>query len=94
MVCVEVYRGSICNLALTRSCNSFTNISYEKEAYMVYAVGLKPTYGGSIPSFLVLEQRLVPRKCGTEGGSREFIQCWCLLVLVGRLYVWMRKLLR
>lgn len=40
-------------------------------------VGLKPIYGGSIPSFLVSlsgpVQRLVLRMCGKGEGSREVI---------------------
>lgn len=39
--------------------------------------GLKPVYGGSIPSSLVsgtaLEQMQALRKCGTEAGSRVVI---------------------
>lgn len=61
---------------------------------MVNAAGLKPVYGGSIPSFLVLERKLVPRKCGMEGGSRGFIQCLWRLILVEGLSVWLRRLLR
>lgn len=61
---------------------------------MVYAVGLKPTYGGSTPSFLGLGQRQVLRKYGMGVGSRGFIRRWCLLVPVVGLYVLMRKLLR
>lgn len=49
-------------------------------------VGLKPIYGGSIPSFLVsligLEQMQVPQKCGMEGGSHEVILRWWLKVLL------------
>lgn len=39
--------------------------------------GLKPVYGGSIPSFLVslieLGRMLVPQMCGMVEGSREVI---------------------
>lgn len=40
-------------------------------------VGLKPTYGGSIPSFLVnkravgLERKLALRRCGMGEGNHE-----------------------
>lgn len=73
-LCVEMYWVFTCDLALTKLCNRFTNISgWERSISGVYAVGLKPTYGGSTPSFLVLERKLVPRRCGMVVGSHGFI---------------------
>lgn len=54
---------------------------------MVNAAGLKPVYEGSIPSFLVLGRKPVPRKYGMGEGSRGFIQCLWRLVLVVGLFV-------
>lgn len=48
------------------------------------AVGLKPMYEGSIPSFLGFGRRLVLRRCGMGVGSHGFIQClWWLILVVG-----------
>ena len=58
------------------------------------AAGLKPVYGGSIPSFLVLGQKLVLQRCDMEVGSRGFIRHWSWLVLVVGLFVLKRKPLR
>lgn len=49
-----------------------------KKHKWLYAVGLKPTYGGSTPSFLDgLGQRLVLQRCGMGVGSRRFILRLC-----------------
>lgn len=61
---------------------------------MVNAVGLKPVYEGSIPSFLVLGRKPVLRRCGMGEGSRGFIQCLWRLALVVGLFAWLRRLLR
>ena len=56
-----------------------------------YVIGLKPVYGGSIPSFLVslseLEQMQALRMCGMGEGSRAVIQYLWMLVLLIRLLV-------
>lgn len=61
-------------------------------------VGLKPTYGGSTPPFLVslivLEQRQALQMCDKVGGSHEVILRWLQLVLLTLLHVWQRMLLR
>ena len=54
-------------------------------------IGLKPVYGGSIPSFLVslsgLVQMQAPQMCGMGEGSRAVIQYLWMLVLLIRLLV-------
>ena len=49
-------------------------------------IGLKPVYGGSIPSFLgslsELERMRVLRMCGMGEGSRAVTQCLLMLALL------------
>ena len=60
--------------------------------------GLKPTYGGSTPPFLVsligLVRMPVLRMCGKEEGSRVVILHWLQLVQLTLLHVWQRMLLK
>lgn len=54
----------------------FTNV-FRRKWQSGYVAGLKPVYGGSIPSFLVslieLVQMLVPQMCGMVEGSHGAI---------------------
>lgn len=53
-------------------------MSYLRKWQIGHAVGLKPSYGGSIPPFLVillaLARRLAPQRCGREEGIRVVTQ--------------------
>lgn len=63
-------RALVRDLALTKLCNFFTNTP-DRESHRGYGAGLKPVFGGSIPSFLSrFSRKLVLRRYDREAGIR------------------------
>lgn len=75
----KVRKSLTCIPALTKQSNLFYTSTLLRKWQSGVVFGLKPDYGGSIPSFLAKkiepERMQALQTCGREGGSRAATRC-------------------